>query len=95
MQSFIRYVSMEALLKADSEGLNRLTKFWIRNLGCSKALPQGISITCSQSASCCGWMDRSGGISEYSKAKWNERKVAKKLPWLLDMVLCTQDRASM
>ena len=34
----IRYVSMEGLLKTDSEGLI-LTKFYMMNFGCSKSLP--------------------------------------------------------
>ena len=54
----------------------RLIKLRITNFCCSKPLPQGISVTYSQSASCCGWRDR-WGIGEYSRAKWNEKKVAK------------------
>ena len=73
----------------------RLTKLWIMKSWCSKPLSQGISVTCSQLASCCGWRDR-WGIIEYSRAKWNKRKVAKgTFLAFLDMVLCTQVRASM
>ena len=89
----IRYVSMEGLLKTDLEGLI-LTKFCMMNFGCSKSLPQRISVTCNQSAFCCRW--RGGwGIGEYSRAKWNEWKIAERNSLaFLDMMLGIQFRAS-
>ena len=90
MWSCIRYVSMEGLIRT-----YRLTKFCMMNFGCSKSLPKRISVTYSQSAFNCGWRD-GWGIVEYSKAKWNQRKVAKRISLaFLDMVLCIQSRASM
>ena len=91
VKSCIRYVSVEALSKGDAEGLidSLNSGLWI--LGIENLHHKELVLHVANQPVVVG-----GGISKYSTAKWHERKVTKGTSLaVLDMVFCTQVRASM
>ena len=89
------YVSMEALLKADSEGLVDSLNFGLQILGIQNLCHRDLVLQVANQPVVGGGTDGTS-VNIHSRAKWNERKVAKRTCLaFLDMVLCTQVRASM
>ena len=80
MRSCIRYVSTGALSKADAEGIKDSLNFELQILGVENLCHKELVLHVANQPVVVGggYME---SISECSRAKRNERKVAKELPW--------------